>query len=181
MWHWAVAIIPLGLDTLAIAAALGAAGVPSGLRLRISLLFAAVEGGMPILGLLLGAPLGKAIGNASDYVAVIVLAGCGIAMLLEDDDDEREQARRLTSATGWAAVALALSIGLDELAVGVSLGLLDLPVLPVVLALTAQAFVFSQLGLSIGARLGERLREGAEKLAGAVLIGLAAWLLLAVV
>lgn len=181
MWLWAAAIIPLGLDTLAIAAALGAAGIPAGMRLRVSLLFTAVEGGMPIFGLLLGAMLGEAVGGAADYVAVFVLAACGVWMLLEDDDDESEQARSLALATGWTAVVLAISIGADELAVGVSLGLLDLPLLPVVLALSTQAFVFSQLGLRVGAQLSARGREGAERLAGVILIGLAGWLLLSLV
>jgi hypothetical protein len=41
-----------------------------------------------------------------------------------------------------------------------------------------QAFALSQLGLRRGDRVGERFREGAEKVAAAALIGLAIVLLL---
>ena len=55
-------VFPLGLDTFAVAAALGTIGVSPARRLRISLLFTAFEAGMPLIGLALGAPLGHAIG-----------------------------------------------------------------------------------------------------------------------
>ena len=42
--------------------------------------------------------------------------------------------------------------------------------------LGVQAFLFSQLGLRLGSRLGETQRERAEQLAGLALLGLAAWL-----
>ena len=36
----------------------------------------------------------------------------------------------------------------------------------------AQAFLLTQLGLRLGARIGEGIREGAERLAGVALAGL---------
>ena len=57
-------VLPLGLDTFAVAAALGALGVQQ--RLTVSALFTAFEAGMPLIGLALGAPLGHAIGGAAD-------------------------------------------------------------------------------------------------------------------
>ena len=41
----------------------------------------------------------------------------------------------------------------------------------------AQAFVVSQVGFALGTRIGEATREGAERLAGAVLIVIAGALL----
>jgi putative Mn2+ efflux pump MntP len=73
---------------------------------------------------------------------------------------------------------LALGISLDELALGFSAGLLGLPVVPALALIAAQAFAFSQLGLRLGARIGERGRNGAGNLAGVVLVGLGAVLLL---
>ena len=68
-------VLPLGLDTFAVAAALGLAGVTPHGRLRISLLFTAFEALMPVVGLALGAPLGRAIGSAADFAAIAVLLG----------------------------------------------------------------------------------------------------------
>ncbi len=69
-------------------------------------------------------------------------------------------------------VLLGLSVSLDELAIGFTLGLLRVPVLPVVILVGVQAIVVSQIGLTIGFLLPERLRRGAGRLAGAVLAGL---------
>jgi putative Mn2+ efflux pump MntP len=51
-------VLPLGLDSFAVAAAIGAAGpVTAGQRLRISVIFVVFEAGMPLIGLTLGSGL----------------------------------------------------------------------------------------------------------------------------
>jgi putative Mn2+ efflux pump MntP len=46
-------VIPLGLDTFAVAAALGMLGTTPATRLRVSVLFTAFEAGMPLIGVAL--------------------------------------------------------------------------------------------------------------------------------
>ncbi len=169
-------VLPLGLDTFAVAAALGVAGLDPKRRLRVSLLMAAFEAGMPLVGLALGAPLGHAIGSAADYIAIGVLLAFGLYTLLAGDNDE-EEIGKLTSATGWGAVALGVSISLDELAIGFTLGLLRLPAALAIILIGAQAFILSQLGLRMGARLGVKVRAGAERIAGLALIAVGVGLL----
>jgi putative Mn2+ efflux pump MntP len=168
-------VLPLGLDTFAVSAALGVRGLPRRGRLRVSLLMAGFEMAMPIIGLLLGHALGHAIGGAADYVAIAVLALLGVWMLVHDDD-ESERAEQLAGGHGFVLLALGLSISLDELAVGFTMGLLHLNLWLAVLLIGAQAFLFSQLGLRLGARLSETMRERSEQLAGLALLGLAALL-----
>lgn len=172
-------VLPLGLDSFAMAAALGAAGLTGRARWRISALFVVFEGGMPLVGLALGAPLARAIGGIADYVAAAVLVALGCWLIFGNENDEDEKAGQLRTTHGWAVIGLGISISLDELAVGFSLGLAHLPVLAVVAAIAAQALVASQLGLHLGARVGERFREGAERLAGAALAALGVYLLAA--
>jgi putative Mn2+ efflux pump MntP len=43
---------------------------------------------------------------------------------------------------------------------------------PVIVLIAVQTFVVTQLGLRLGSRLSDRLREGAERLAGAALVAL---------
>src|SRR6266550_3410133 len=128
-------ILPLGLDTFALAAALGVAGIPANRRGPTSLILAAFEAGMPIVGFLIGGAVGHAIGD------------------------------------------LGLAISVDELAVGFSLGLLGLPLVVAVIWLGVQAFLAAQIGMRVGSRLGDELRERGEQLAGVVLIGMAVLLL----
>jgi putative Mn2+ efflux pump MntP len=46
----AALILPLALDTFAVSAAIGVAGIDKRQRLRLSLVFAAFEGLMPLVG-----------------------------------------------------------------------------------------------------------------------------------
>lgn len=169
-------VLPLGLDSFAVAAALGARRPTRAQRWRLSLLFVLFEGGMPLLGLAVGAPLARAVGPAADYVAAAALVATGAWMLLSDDDDEQRAAGGLLGATGWAVLALGVSISLDELAIGFTLGLAGLPAVAVVVAIAVQALVASQAGLALGARVGEAWRERAERLAGLGLVALGIWL-----
>jgi putative Mn2+ efflux pump MntP len=76
-----------------------------------------------------------------------------------------------------AILALGISISLDELAIGFSLGLVRLPVVPVIIAIAVQALLASQLGLALGRRISGRFRERAEQLAAVALIGLGGYLI----
>lgn len=170
-------VLPLGLDTFAVAAALGMIGTNPARRLRVSLMFTAFEAAMPLVGLALGVPLGRAIGEAADYIAIAVLLSFGLYTLLAADEREERRLTRLAEARGPGALLLGLSISLDELAIGFTLGLLRLPPALVIALIALQAFIVTQLGFRLGHRLSARLREAAERLAGLALSGLALGLL----
>ncbi len=166
-------VVPLGLDTFAVSAAIGLGGPTRRERWRISLLFSAFELAMPVVGLLAGRSLGGAIGGVADVVAIVVLAALGVWMLLEQEDVSTDRVARLSARGGVGLLALGLSVSLDELAMGFTIGLLRLPVWLAIALIGAQAFLFAQLGLRLGQRLGEALRERAEQAAGIALLGLA--------
>jgi putative Mn2+ efflux pump MntP len=170
-------VLPLGLDTFAVAAALGMLGTTQSTRVRLTVLFTAFEAGMPLIGLAIGAPLGRTLGKTADYVAIGVLLVFGLYTLINSNDHDEQALARLTQVRGAGSILLGISISLDELAIGFTLGLLRLPV-PLVIGLIAiQTVIVTQLGLRFGDRLSEQLREGAERLAGLALAGLAVALL----
>ena len=170
-------VLPLGLDTFAVAAALGMIGAGTERRLRISIAFTAFEAGMPLVGLALGAPLGHAIGGAADYLAIAVLLAFGLFTLFGSEDRDEGRLAEFVRMREPRALLLGVSISLDELVIGFTLGLLRLPVVLVIAVIAVQAFTFTQLGLRLGSRLSTHLREIAERLAGAVLTVVAAVLL----
>jgi putative Mn2+ efflux pump MntP len=171
-------VLPLGLDSFAVAAALGASQVTTAWqRLRISLVFVIFEGGMPLIGLALGSALARGAGRIADYLAAVAVIGIGIWMLLADNEAEEDKASRIMTSHGLALVGLGISISLDELAIGFSIGLVRLPVSAVIVAIALQAFVAAQLGLAIGAKIAERWRERAEQVAGIALILLGIYLI----
>jgi manganese efflux pump family protein len=171
-------VLPLGLDSFAVAAAIGASQVIAvWQRLRISLVFVIFEGGMPLIGLGLGAALARGIGQVADYLAAAAIIAIGAWMLLAGDKDDEERAARIITSRGLALIALGISISLDELAIGFTIGLAHLPVSTVIVAIALQAVIAAQLGLAIGAKIGERWRERAEQVSGIALILLGAYLI----
>lgn len=166
-------VLPLCVDTFAVAAALGVAGLPARDRLRVSLVMTAFEAGMPLVGLAIGQVAGALIGRFAGYAAILLIAGLGVFMLRSDADDEEESIVLLARARGLAVLGLGLTISLDELAIGFSLGLLRLPLVPAIVLIAAQGFIASQAGLRLGSRVTEVARERSAKAAGAILILLA--------
>jgi putative Mn2+ efflux pump MntP len=172
-------VLPLGLDSFAVAAALGIAGLSARQRIRLSVIMASFEGGMPLVGLLFGALLSKPLGEIGEYVALLALAAVGASMVRSGDGDENGRFASLARARGPAIVLIGLTVSVDELAIGFVLGLLDVPVVPAVLAIVAQALLATQLGFALGAKLGERFLDHAERLSGYALIAVAVLLLAA--
>jgi putative Mn2+ efflux pump MntP len=166
-------VLPLGLDTFAVSAALGTRGLPRRQRLWVSLLMSGFEMAMPVVGVLLGDALWSLVGGSADYVAIAVLGLLGLWMVIHEEEDEGGKVAELSQAQGLFLLVLAISISLDELAIGFTIGLLHQSLWLAVVLIGAQAFVFAQIGLRLGARLNETLRERADQLAGPALLGLA--------
>jgi len=164
-------VVPLGLDTFAVAASLGMSGLTRRDRIRVTMLFTLFEMGMPIVGIVLGAGAGTVAGSAADYVAIAILIALGIFMLWPrpDDRDDPERVRLLARTRGFAAIGLGISISLDELAIGFTVGLLRFPVVLVIVLIGTQTLIVTQAGLRLGSSVGDSVRERAEQLAGAVL------------
>lgn len=170
-WQTAAVILSLGLDNLVTSTVLGASNVRN--KLKLVLVFALFEGGMPAAGFLAGKSVGDAAGAWGFYIGTAAMLALGIYMLFADDDDGK--AERLGSGLkGWALVAAGSAVSLDELAAGVGFGLLQFPVLATVSIIAVQALVFSYIGLTFGKRLKPLLGEWAEKAGGIALIAAAA-------
>ena len=102
-------------------------------------------------------------------IAFLLIAG----LLLVRPGDEQKEASRLkllARAQGIAVIDLGIAISVDELAVGVSIGLLGISLAATVVWIAVQAFVAAHLGMRIGHRVGEEVRERAEQAAGGLLI-----------
>jgi putative Mn2+ efflux pump MntP len=172
----ALFVLPLGLDTFAVSAAFGLRGLPRSERLKVSVLMSSFEMAMPVVGLLLGTALGHAVGGVAKYVAAAALVALGGWMLF-GGEHESDGAAALSSRGVLALVGLGISISLDELAIGFTIGLLRLSIVLAVILIGAQAFVFAQLGLRLGALAGDAAREWAERIAAVALWAIAALVL----
>ena len=125
-------------------------------------------------------------------IVPVVVGSLGILMLDEcfnddddDDDDETGKARALVAARGLSVIGLGLGISIDELVIGFTISFTKLPVRDVITAIVIQAFLAIMAGQLLGrkARAGslgvssERITTGSKLMAGSVLVGLSAVLL----
>lgn len=168
-----VFVLPLGLDVLSVSAALGTLGLTGWARWRVSLVLASCQAGAMLIGLVLGSELAETIGEPADYVGAGVFVVLGSYLLLDRDASEAERVRKRISENVFGLIGLGISISPDELAIGFGLGLAHIPVAAGFVAIAVQGLIASQVGLFVGARVGERFRVAAGRLApiGLILIG----------
>jgi len=166
-------VLSLGIDTLMMSISLGFLETPG--KVKIALTFAGAEALMPIVGLIIGQTAGRVIGDWTSLVGGLALvAMAGWLMFFEDEDDEEEKLER--ELVGWTLVLTALSISLDELAVGFSIGMIGVPVAWTIVLIAVQAFLLTLVGLTFGGKLKRYVGEWAEKFAGLVLGVLGLWI-----
>lgn len=167
-------ILSLGMDTLMLSIALGAMKTKG--KAKIALTFACAEALMPLVGLFIGKVAGRLVGHWAGLIGGIALLGVAVWLIFfEDEDEEEEKLER--SLVGWTLVLTALSISVDELAVGFSIGLIGVPIAITIILVALQAFLFTWFGLTLGSKLKRYLGEWSEKLAGVVLGLLGIWIL----
>lgn len=166
--------LALGLDTLAVALGLGLSGLPRQRWMRVGFTFALFEGLMPVIGFVIGHGLVRRLGEPVGYAAAALLTIIGLLAIKEAVSEHDEDAGQKQSAFpgepgGRSLALLGLSVSLDELGVGFSLGVLKAPLGLALSYLALQAFVFTFIGLSLGRRAGARLGERAELVSGVIL------------
>jgi manganese efflux pump family protein len=168
-------ILSLGMDTLMMSISLGFVQTKG--KAKIALTFACAEALMPLIGLFIGKGAGRLIGNWASLVGGVALLAVAVWLIFfEDEDEEEEKLER--NLVGWTLILMALSISLDELAVGFSIGLVGVPITLTIVLIALQAFVFTLAGLTFGSKLKPYLGEWAEKLAGVILGLLGIWILI---
>ena len=171
-------ILSLGMDTLMMSISLGVVQTKG--KVKVAITFAFAEAFMPLVGLLIGKGAGQLMGEWASLIGgIALLAVAWWLIFFENEDDEEEKLER--NLVGWALILTALSISLDELAVGFSIGLVGVPIALTIILIALQAFVFTLAGLTFGSKWEPYLGEWAEKLAGIVLGVLGLWILISAI
>ena len=161
-----ILVLSLGMDALFISTSLGVIKTKG--KLKIAIVFACAEAIMPLMGLFIGKGAGHLFGNWASLMGGIALLGVAIWLLLfEDEEEEEEKLER--NLIRWTLIITDLSISLDKLAVGFSIGFIDVPVVTTIILIALQAFIFTWLGLTFGSKFKPLLGEWSEKAAGSIL------------
>jgi putative Mn2+ efflux pump MntP len=159
-----------GIDNVAVASALGAAGLRRDGRIRLASAFFAFEALMPFAGLLMGQQLRASVAPIAAVLGPSCLAVCGLLVL--------GAALRRTSACKlinrpWLMVMLPLVLSLDNLAAGAGFGFMDLPVVPAAIVVGGVSGAIAIVGLALGERARSWSVRPAEMIAGGLLVTVA--------
>lgn len=145
--------------------------------LKIAAFFGVFQGGMPLLGWLIGRSFSGVITEYSNWVAFVLLTAIGLKMIQEalKDTSEKESINILSNKTLFA---LAVATSIDALIVGITLAYIDLPLLASSLVIGIVTFILSFLGFIFGKKLGTFFEGKVEIIGGLALIAIGVKLLL---
>jgi putative Mn2+ efflux pump MntP len=155
-------VLPLGLDTFAIAIALGLQGQR---LLRPAFVFTVFETTMPLIGIVIGRVVGLWFETPAAYLGGLILVAVGIHMV-RAAWHRKNEAQRFALNFLRGIILAGLGISMDEIAIGFPLGALRLPIPAVIGAIAIQTFLVTVGGILVGRRINQRLGMQTSRLAG---------------
>jgi manganese efflux pump family protein len=172
--------VGMAMDTFAVAVGLGCSerGLDRGQGFRIAFHFGLFQMLMPIAGWAAGEVALKRIQAYDHWIAAGLLVFVGGKMVLEFIRGRGQSERRAGDVTrGASLIVLSLATSMDALAVGLSFGALDMPILFPSAVIGLVTFVITLAGAKLGPVLGRRAGRWADLAGGLVLWGIAAKIL----
>lgn len=178
----------LGTDLFSVAIPIGMNRVRLRVIFRSAAVFALFHIGMILIGYHVGHWLGAMVEHVGTYhidwpaaavqdwasaIGALVLAGLGVHMIWENAAGAGSPAKE-HPLQGLSLVGLAVSVSLDALAAGFSLGMMDVDLVKLSIILGVVIFSVGIVGLGLGRRLGRFIGGRAELVGGVVLMLLGA-------
>lgn len=157
----------LSLDSFRVSLGLGTLKLSRMRQFQIVIAFGVCDALAPLIGLLIGKSLLEFIGPWVEHLGPLLLCAYGVYVIyiarrcVESDTDR------------WMVLGLPLSLSLDNLIAGTSLGMIGFPIAMSVAIIGAMSALFSFAGLKLGRTAMNLLRVRAELIGGAVLIFIA--------
>lgn len=175
--------VGLAMDATAVSAARGCAAQSLRGRdvLRVALLFGGFQALMPGIGWLIGDSMGSTVGAWDHWIAFGLLGAIGGKMLWEARGAAESAApagaaeARSSDVDLFATrvlLLLAIATSIDALAAGITLPLLDAPLLFSLASIGVITALLSALGMLVGRRFGNLLGRRLDAFGGLVLVAL---------
>ena len=167
--------IALSLDSFRVSLGLGALKMRPLRQAQVVLAFGLCDGLAPLLGILMGQTLVRFVGEWTEYLGPVVLGLYGVYVIYVA---RRYEGKKETEPGGWIVLGIPLSLSLDNLIAGASLGMLGFPLLLSVVVIGGMSSLMSLVGLRMGSLVAGFLPARAELFGGMVLVGIAVMLAL---
>lgn len=169
LWELFVIAVGLSMDAFSVAVCKGLSvcQIKKKQVVTVGLYFGMFQGGMPLIGYLLGTGFRDTIQSIDHWIAFILLSLIGINMIRESGGE----AENLDACFDFKTMLpLAVATSIDALAVGVTFAFLKVEIVPAVCFIGVVTFVLSCIGVIIGNRFGCKYKSKAELAGGIVLI-----------
>ncbi|EDL65403.1 manganese efflux pump MntP [Bacillus sp. SG-1] len=164
-------IMTLGIDALLVIISFGLVGKVS--KYKVAATVALAEAVLLLAGMKLGEYLEASfLGSWAPSIGAVILMLMGLYNILDKDKTEGKN-----RVFGIAFIFVIIGVSIDELAVGVSIGLLGFPILFVLIVDIIKSFIYTLIGLTIGSKLKRFLNNwsAADKIAGSIVFLIGAW------
>jgi putative Mn2+ efflux pump MntP len=169
--------VGVSMDAAAVAAARGLSARAVGPKdaAATALVFGGFQALMPLLGWLLGARFGHVVEAWDHWLVFVVLLVLGGRMIHEAREGGPSEEVGAAIGSGGAfhprvLVALGLATSVDAFAVGLTLPLLDVRLLPAVVTIGVTTALLSLLALHLGKRAGSGFGRRLDAVGGLILI-----------
>lgn len=160
----------LSLDSFRVSLGLGTLKLSRMRRLQIVIAFGVCDAIAPLIGLLIGKSLLEFIGPWVEHLGPILLCAYGVYVIYIA---HRYAGKEVGDTDRWMVLGLPLSLSLDNLVAGTSLGMIGFPILLSVTIIGAMSALLSLFGLWLGRTAMNLLPIKLELIGGVVLIFIA--------
>jgi putative Mn2+ efflux pump MntP len=157
----------LSLDSFRVSLGLGATKLRPARKAQIAIAFGLCDGLAPLVGLLIGQSLLKYTGAWVEHLGPLVLCGYGVYVIYVARSCTGKEAQE---EGRWSVLGLPLSMSLDNLIAGASLGMIGFPLLISVVVIGAMSSLMSLAGLWLGNMAISYLRVKTELFGGVALV-----------
>lgn len=164
--------IGLSMDSLAIAATSGAiiANHSKINILKIAGMLAFVQTVLTILGWFVGSTFVRYIDQYDHWIAFGLLTFLGLKVIIESFDSKKEEKPAFNPLNIKVMFGLAVAASIDATAVGLSLSMLNQPIVVPALVIDTVTFVMSSFGIIFGSKAGQRFNRHLNLAGGVILI-----------
>jgi len=136
----------------------------------VGLYFGVFQGGMPLIGYLLGVQFQEFIVSIDHWIAFVLLSIIGSSMIREGRRADDCEAKPNAALDVKTMLGLAVATSIDALAVGITFAFLQVAIVPAVSFIAGTTFVISVFGVKIGHVFGAKYKSRAELAGGIILI-----------
>ncbi|MBQ9012524.1 MAG: manganese efflux pump [Bacilli bacterium] len=145
---------------------------------KMALAFGLFQGGMPLLGWILGFSFKDYIEAIDHWIAFIVLGFIGFNMIKGFFEERKEEKSELeisattneSDVSNKEIIMLAIATSIDALAVGISFACLNVSIIPAASIICIITFLVCVVGVFVGNKVGDIFNGYAELVGGVILI-----------